>query len=46
MLDVAYGPILAEKSLKNPFFDKIPKKGKTPPQKNLIFFFTKPSRFF
>jgi hypothetical protein len=34
MLDVAYGPILAEKILKNPFFGKIPKKGKTPPQKN------------
>jgi hypothetical protein len=26
MLDVAYGPILAEKSPKNPFFGKIPKK--------------------
>jgi hypothetical protein len=39
MLDVAYGPILAEKSLKNPFFGKIPKKGKTHPKKNFFFFF-------
>jgi hypothetical protein len=46
MLDVAYGPILAEKKLKNPFFGKIPKKGKIRPQKNFYFFFTKPSRFF
>jgi hypothetical protein len=38
MLDVAYGPILAEKSLKNPFFGKIHKKRKTPPQKKLFIF--------
>jgi hypothetical protein len=43
MLDVANGPILAEKSLKNPFLVKFPKSGKTSPKKNV---FTKPSRFF
>jgi hypothetical protein len=39
MLDVAYGPILAEKRLKKPFFGKIPEKGKTPPQKIYLFFY-------
>jgi hypothetical protein len=38
MLDVAYGPILAEKSLKNPFFGKIPKKWKNPTQKKICIF--------
>jgi hypothetical protein len=38
MLDVAYGPILAEKSPKNPFFGKIPKKWKNPTEKKIIFF--------
>jgi hypothetical protein len=40
MLDVAYGPILAEKSLKNPFLAKFPKSGKTPPKKKFFFIFT------
>jgi hypothetical protein len=39
MLDVANGPILAEKSPKNPFFGKIPKKWKNPTPKKIIFFY-------
>jgi hypothetical protein len=34
MLDVANEPILAEKSLKNPFLVKFPKSGKIPPKNN------------
>jgi hypothetical protein len=33
MLDVSNGPILAEKSLKNPFFGEILKKWKNPAKK-------------
>jgi hypothetical protein len=40
MLDVAYGPILAKKSPKNPFFGKILKKWKNPTKKKNFFFFT------
>jgi hypothetical protein len=39
MLDVVYGPILAEKSLKYPFFGKIPKKWKNPTLKKFFFFY-------
>jgi hypothetical protein len=40
MLDVAYKPFLAEKSPKNLFFGKIPKKRKNPTQKKISFFFS------
>jgi hypothetical protein len=35
MLSVSNGPVLAEKSPKNPFFDKILKKWKNPTQKKI-----------
>jgi hypothetical protein len=38
MLAVANGPILAEKSPKNPYYGKIPKKWKNPTQKKIYFF--------
>jgi hypothetical protein len=40
MLNVAYEPILAEKSLKTPILVKFLKSGKTPPHpKNKLFFY-------
>jgi hypothetical protein len=42
MLDVAYGPILAKKSLKNTFFGITPKKWKNPTKKkNFLGFETR-----
>jgi hypothetical protein len=37
MLNVANGPILAEKKPKNPFLAILSKSGKTPPKKNFLF---------
>jgi hypothetical protein len=38
MLNVANGPILAEKNLKKPFLGKIPKRWKNSTKKNVFFF--------